>query len=177
LSERLLTEDEVHRVIESASNSRDALIMKTLYYTGLRCSELCGLTWKDVRESENGKGASLTVIGKGSYLRTVNISSELWSELKQYRQTGDIPLFASRKGSGGLTRSQVHRIVRAAATKAGIKRHIFPHAFRHSHATHAIEHGAPLHLVQQTLGHANLSITGLYLHVKPNESSGQYLSQ
>jgi integrase/recombinase XerD len=88
----------------------------------------------------------------------------------------DAPVFASRKAAGHLTTVQVLRIVRNAATKAGIKAHVSPHWLRHCHASHALERGAALNLVQVTLGHASLSVTGKYLHARPGDSSARYLA-
>ncbi|HYQ91573.1 MAG TPA: tyrosine-type recombinase/integrase, partial [Candidatus Competibacteraceae bacterium] len=75
-----------------------------------------------------------------------------------------------------LDRSQVHRIVRAAARRAGLTMPVSPHWLRHAHASHALERGAPIHLVQQTLGHASVATTGVYLHARPGDSSALYLA-
>jgi len=87
----------------------------------------------------------------------------------------DDPVFRSRKG-GALDPSQVHRIVGKAARRAGIKAPVSPHWLRHAHASHALDRGAPIHLVQATLGHASVATTGKYLHARPSESSAKYLA-
>jgi integrase/recombinase XerD len=89
----------------------------------------------------------------------------------------DDPVFRSRKGkSGGQLRSgAVLRIVRQAAVRAGIELPVSPHWFRHAHASHALDRGAPIHLVQATLGHASVATTGRYLHARPNDSSSRFL--
>ena len=86
------------------------------------------------------------------------------------------PVFPSRKGRRHLTRVQVFRIIRAAAKRAGVDEHVSPHWLRHAHASRALERGAPIHLVQATLGHSNVATTGKYLHARPTESSSRYLS-
>ena len=86
----------------------------------------------------------------------------------------DAPVFPSRKG-GSLDTRQVHRIVRAAGDRVGVEG-VSPHWLRHAHASHALERGAPIHLVQATLGHASVATTGVYLHARPTESSGRYLA-
>ena len=86
----------------------------------------------------------------------------------------DAPVFTSRKG-GSLDTRQVHRIVRAAGERVGVEG-VSPHWLRHAHASHALERGAPIHLVQATLGHASVATTGVYLHARPTESSGRYLA-
>ena len=80
-----------------------------------------------------------------------------------------------QKTDGPLSRSQLWRIVRKAARAAGIKEDVSPHWFRHAHASHALDRGAPAHLVQQTLGHQSLATTSRYAHARPDDSSGQYL--
>ena len=84
------------------------------------------------------------------------------------------PVFRSRKG-GHLDESQVWRIVRKAAERADIDKDVSCHWLRHAHASHALGRGAPIHLVQATLGHSSISTTGRYLHARPTESSGDYL--
>ena len=93
------------------------------------------------------------------------------------RKSGKPPVFASRKGSGQLDPSHVRRIVYAAARKAGLAQPVSPHWMRHAHASHALDHHAPIHLVQATLGHASVATTGRYLHARPTESSSFYLPE
>ena len=102
----------------------------------------------------------------------------LWSDLVAYRADADddAPVFASRKGGGHLDRSQVLRIVQQAARRARIRRKVSPHWFRHAHASHAMDRGAPIHVVSATLAHSSIAITGRYLHAKPTESSAKFLA-
>ena len=76
-----------------------------------------------------------------------------------------------------LSTEQAHRIIQNAATKAGIEGNVSAHWFRHAHASHALDAGAPIHLVQSTLGHSSLATTSRYVHAKPNDSSGLYLNR
>lgn len=78
-------------------------------------------------------------------------------------------------GGGHLDRTQVYRIVKAAASRAGIEGNVSPHWLRHAHASHSLDRGAPLHLVQATLGHSSVATTERYLHARPNDSSAMYL--
>ena len=146
-----------------------------MYAAGLRVSEICGLKWRDILERE-GAG-QITVFGKGGKTRVVLLSSETWASLTTLRceAGGDDPVFASRKGKGHLHPSHVKRIVQAAAERAGIDAPVSPHWLRHAHASHALDRGAPIHLVQATLGHASVSTTGKYLHARPEDSSARYL--
>ena len=86
----------------------------------------------------------------------------------------DAPVFASRKG-GHLDPSAVWRIVKAAAARAGLPDGTSPHWLRHSHASHSLDRGAPLSLVQQGLGHASVATTSKYLHARPSDGAGRYL--
>ena len=76
-----------------------------------------------------------------------------------------------------LSASQAGRIVKAAAKKAGLSAAVSPHWLRHCHGSHALDHGAPLSLVQATLGHANVATTSRYLHARPSESSSSFLTR
>jgi integrase/recombinase XerD len=83
-------------------------------------------------------------------------------------------VFRSAKG-GHLDPSQVHRVVKVAAARAGLPPGLSAHWLRHAHASHALDRGAPVSLVQVTLGHASVATTGRYLHARPNDSSARYL--
>ena len=77
---------------------------------------------------------------------------------------------------GALDARQVRRIVAAAARRAGVEGNVSPHWLRHAHASHALDRGAAIHLVQATLGHSSVATTGKYLHARPSESSSKYLA-
>ena len=108
---------------------------------------------------------------------SVLLSANTWATLGEIRGGGvpDAPVFRSRKG-GPLDQSAVHRIVKAAAERAGLSAEVSAHWLRHAHASHSLDRGAPIHLVQQTLGHASVATTGRYLHARPTESSAKYLA-
>ena len=175
LAQRILDESEVARLIGAAAEGRDRVLLKLLYVTGIRVSELCGLKWCDALARQ--EGGQITVFGKGGKTRTVLLKPKVWQQLLSVKGEARAvdPLFASRKGGGALDVSQVRRIVYAAARKAGLDRKVSPHWMRHAHASHALDRSAPIHLVQATLGHASVSTTGRYLHARPTESSSFYL--
>ena len=118
------------------------------------------------------------MFGKGSKTRVVLLPNTIWRELLRFRQHADLDdaVFQSRSGGGHLHPSMVERIVTKAAQRAGVEGKVSPHWLRHSHATHALERGAPIHLVQATLGHASVATTGRYLHARPTDSSSKYLA-
>jgi integrase/recombinase XerD len=116
------------------------------------------------------------VFGKGGKTRSILIPQQTWNALMKIKRTScdEEPVFRSRK-KGHLTTCQIWRIVKAAAKKAGLKDTVSCHWLRHSHASHALDRRAPIHLVQATLGHASIATTGKYLHARPSDSSGNYL--
>ena len=175
LAQRILAESEVARLLDAAPAGRNRVLLKLLYVSGVRVSEVCGLRWCDSLARQ--EGGQITVFGKGGKTRTVLLKGKVWLQilsLKGEAQAVD-PIFRSRNGGGPLDVSQVRRIVYAAAHRAGLEQKVSPHWFRHAHASHALDRSAPIHLVQATLGHASVSTTGRYLHARPNASSGDYL--
>ena len=109
----------------------------------------------------------------------VNASRRTGTRFEQTLPDGspnpDAPVFRSRKG-GFLSPMQVWRVIRRAASRAGITGNVSPHWLRHAHASHALDRGAPIHLVRDGLGHANLSTTSRYAHARPNEHSEKFLA-
>lgn len=176
LVERILSREEVDALIENERDPRNRLILKTLYLTGIRVSELCGLRWRDVIPNRNS--GQISVYGKGGKTRRIRLPVELWQELSAFKGDArkDAPVFASAAGKP-LAPSNVHRVVKRAAAAAGLENaeNVSPHWLRHSHATHALDEGVPVHLVQATLGHESLDTTSKYLHISPEKSSGEVL--
>lgn len=174
LAERILGETEVLRIISLEPNPRNRTILLTFYASGCRVSEICSLKWRHLQERD--KAGQITVFGKGDKTRTVLIPQTVWQALMtlQGEAPADAPVFLSRK-KGHLDESAVWRIVKKATKRAGIDKDVSCHWFRHAHASHALDRGCPIHLVQATLGHSSISTTGKYLHARPTDSSGNYL--
>lgn len=200
LAERILPEAAVHRVLAVAdaeadggsfTDQRNALALRLFYASGGRVSELAGLRWRDCVERSLERGrptGQVTLFGKGGKTRRVLLSADTWAVLDAHRQRemargqaeADGPVLRSRKaGDDGsarpLTRQQLWRIVKGLAKRSGLPEAVSPHFFRHAHASHALDRGAPPHLVQQTLGHASLQTTSRYAHARPDDSSARYL--
>lgn len=175
LAERILSESEALKLIALEPNERNRVMLRFMYESGCRVSELINLKWKNLQDRD-GKG-QVSILGKGSKRRVVLLSSALWTELRSLRghANSESPVFASVRSGGRLTRSNVWDIVTAAASRAGIQGKVSPHWLRHAHASHSLDRGAPVHLVQQTLGHASVATTSRYLHARPNDSSSLYL--
>jgi len=176
LSERILPEADVHRMLSLAPDNRNRALLTLLYASGIRVSELCALCWRDLQP--NGDSGQITVLGKGSLTRSVQLPASVGKQLVALRGSAgpDDPVFRSRKKGGALQSVAVLRIVKAAAERAGIDVPVSPHWLRHAHASHALDRGAPIHLVQATLGHASITTTGRYLHARPKESSSRFLA-
>ena len=174
ISERILSQDEVFYLFDCAKNPRDRMLLKVIYYTGLRVSEIASLKWSNLQSRE--KTGQITVQTKGNKTNVILLPAHLWEELMIYRNNSSesSPVFRSRKGNA-LCVGQIQRIVRQIAVKAGIVGKVSPHWLRHSHASHALENGCPIHLVQKQLNHSNIATTGKYLHARPTESSSKYL--
>jgi len=100
---------------------------------------------------------------------------KLLTDLRPAKASMDDPVFGSCKKKAGGRLKPLAAPVRAAAQRAGIELAVSPHWFRHARASHALDRGAPIHLVQATLGHASIQTTGRYLHARPQDSSSRYL--
>jgi integrase/recombinase XerD len=174
LAERILEEADVVRLIALEPDRRNHAVLRLGYIAGLRISEICGLRWRDTKRRTGG--GQITIFGKGGKTRVVVLPASMWRELAELRgeAVDDAPVFRSAKG-GALDPSQVHRVVKAAAARAGLPRAVSAHYLRHAHVSHALDRGAPAHLVQQTVGHSDLRVTSKYAHARPSESSSTYL--
>ena len=174
LAERILSEDDVLQMIALERNPRNRALLRLLYLGGLRISEVCELRVRDLAAREDA--GQITVFGKGGKTRAVLLKASMWKELTKFRGTDpDAAVFRSRKGHGHLDPVQVHRIVKAAAARANLSELVSAHWLRHAHVSHALDRGAPAHLVQATVGHASLSTTSKYAHARPTDSSSRYL--
>ncbi|MDQ5840309.1 MAG: tyrosine recombinase XerD [Chloroflexota bacterium] len=169
----VLAPDEVERILAAPGDDppgiRDAAILELLYACGLRVSELTGLDLDRL----NLPGLEVRVIGKGNRERRVPMGEPARDRLHRYitgpRQdwTAKRPIaavFVSQRGAR-LGRESVWRLVRRWGRVAGIGADVTPHTFRHSFATHLLEGGADLRVVQTLLGHASISTTQLYTHL------------
>ncbi|MBL7893172.1 MAG: site-specific tyrosine recombinase XerD [Bacteroidia bacterium] len=171
----VLTVEDINGIIDavdlsSGQGQRNKAMLETLYSCGLRVSELVNLRISNLFLNEN----FVKVIGKGDKERLVPIGSvaikqitiyknELRCHIKPLKSCEDI-LFLNRRG-GKLTRVMVFTIIKQLAHKTGLKKHISPHTFRHSFATHLIDGGADLRAVQEMLGHESITTTEIYTHL------------
>lgn len=156
--------------LSTPEGERNRVMLETLYACGLRVSELITLRFSDLFFEEG----FIRVIGKGDKQRFVPMGWDTQKLIKLYNthirinqesQKGfEDTLFLNRRGRQ-LTRNMVFIIIRDLAVKAGIRKKISPHTFRHSFATHLLENGADLRSIQQMLGHESITTTEIYMHV------------
>src|SRR5262247_2647482 len=163
----ILSEEEVARLIESASTSYHRVILMTLYGTGLRREELCRLKVTDV---DSQRMVIHVRQGKGNKDRDVTLSPRLLEVLRAYWRwrKPKVYLFPSlyrNRPEQPITSKTIWYAVREAARRAGIKKKVSPHTLRHSWATHLLEHGTDLRTIQVLLGHVDLEATTIYLRL------------
>lgn len=172
--ERILEEPEVKELLQGASQGRDHAFVRLMYASGARVSELCGLRWVDLAQP-----GRMSVLGKGSKVRTMTVPQRVLDEVKALKPGGALltdPVFTSKRSPGRpLSVQDARQIVYRARDKAGVNEKTSPHWLRHSHATHALDRGAKLHVIQHSLGHSNIATTSVYLHVRPNQGSADFL--
>ena len=171
---KTLTEADVERLLNSAATDapldlRDRAMLETLYATGLRVSELVGLKLTAV----NLNDGVLRVTGKGNKDRLVPLGEEAVEWLRRYLADARPSLmeknlsdavFVTARGDG-MTRQAFWYLIKRRARSAGIERPLSPHTLRHAFATHLLNHGADLRVVQMLLGHSDISTTQIYTHV------------
>lgn len=169
-----LTEEEVESllaapVIKEVLGLRDRTMLEVLYASGLRVSELVGLRMEQV----NLQQGLVRIIGKGGKERLVPLGEEALSWLARYLREArpalveggpTDALFPSRRGQA-MTRQAFWQMIKRYASQAGISKALSPHTLRHAFATHLLNHGADLRVVQLLLGHSSLSTTQIYTHV------------
>ncbi len=175
---KALTVDEVSRILESSKNPKDAnslrdyLILELLYSTGARVSELVGINLSDISEAQVDKETIkvLKLRGKGGKERLVPLGSFAVGAIDDYlvrtrpnlvKRTNENALILNNRG-GRLSRVSAWEVVKQAASKANLESKVTPHVFRHSYATHLLDGGADIRVVQELLGHSSVTTTQIY---------------
>lgn len=177
---KFLTSAEVEQIlnnikIETPAGYRNRAILELLWATGMRVSELSGLNFEDLNLEHN----EIRVLGKGSKERIILVTDRAKNFLKRYIETaralipkgfpvpdtsGNSPVFINNTGYRLQTKT-IRNAINEIVEKINLPKHVTPHVFRHSFATHLIENGADLRVVQELLGHASISNTQIYTHV------------
>ncbi len=174
-----LSVDDAFRLLDSIETNtlpglRNRAIFETLYSAGIRVSELAGLDIKDVDFSQG----MIKVRGKGDKERIIPIGAKALTAINAYRKqlkadAGQVALFLNNR-QGRLTARSIGRILEKITQQAGLANSVSPHAFRHSFATHLLDGGADLRVVQELLGHQSLSTTQRYTHLSIDSLAAAY---
>lgn len=188
---KALTVDAVQRLLDAPDRStpqglRDAALLELLYGTGARISEVCALDVDDVHAALVDADAGLRLFGKGAKERVVPLGSFARDALDAWLVRGR-PTFAARGSSGGpalllntrggrLSRQSAWGVLREQAARAGLSEDISPHTLRHSYATHLLDGGADVRVVQELLGHASVTTTQIYTLVTVDQLREVYLA-
>ncbi|MGJ8678103.1 MAG: tyrosine recombinase [Akkermansiaceae bacterium] len=169
-----LNEQQVQDLLNSIDLSeklgrRDKAIIELFYASGLRLSELCGARLENLDLEES----FIRVTGKGGKMRLVPVGGMARNSIQTYMDNERPKLVSSKTSSwvflsirgGKLSPERVREIVKTRAKMAGIEQNVYPHLLRHSFATHLLQNGADLRVIQDMLGHADISTTQVYTHV------------
>ncbi|MGV8169131.1 MAG: site-specific tyrosine recombinase/integron integrase [Candidatus Nanoarchaeia archaeon] len=165
----VLTKDEMKSLLENTNNEKSKLMLMTLYSSGMRVSELVKLKWKDLELEQK---IAWVRGGKGNKDRMIILSDAIVRKLTVLERESEY-IFPGKNGP--LTTRNIQEIVHNAAHKAGIDKKVTPHTLRHSFATHLLEAGNDIRLIQELLGHSNLQTTQIYTHVS-NEQKKKVIS-
>jgi len=158
----ILTTEEIRKMINITINLKHKLIIKLLYGTGLRVGEIVKLKKENLNFDE---GLIYVKFTKSKKDRFVKIPISLGEDLENYCKLNSKKyLFESNRG-GKLTIKSIQNIVSNSAKKAGIKKRVYPHLLRHSFATHLLESGTDLRIIQKLLGHSDIKTTQIYTHI------------
>ncbi len=183
LAKRIISEIDIGLLITNSETTRERLLVEVGYYGGLRVSELVNLKWGDLIERDCDRLQIASLVGKGGKVREVLLPAGVSRRLRSCR--GDAPANAfvfQGEGNrtsqhGGIGVRTALNIIKAIARRAGLSDAISPHWLRHAHISHALDNGAPVSLVSQSVGHADMKTTSIYAHARPGDSSGLYLKE
>lgn len=161
---QVLSQEEALLLINAPRNLKHKTILKLAYATGLRRAELLGLQLKHIDSARN---VVRVIKGKGNKSREVPAPQSLIEELREYYKSfwPKTYLFEGYKPGKPYSATSIEKIVKNAASRAGIKKDIYPHILRHSFATHMLEKGVNLKRLQIMLGHNSMKTTSIYLHL------------
>jgi len=158
----VLTKDEVKKLIDSVENKKHKLILKLLYSSGLRLSEIVNLRVGDIEIDEK---IGWVRSGKGKKDRIFIISDKIVDDLKEEMKKKEGTQFLFEGWEGAMSPRNIQKIVACSVKKAGINKPVHVHTLRHSFATHLLESGEDIRKIQELLGHTSLSTTQLYTHL------------
>ncbi len=154
----VLSEEEIKTLIKSAGSKKSRFIIELLYSTGMRVSELTSLKTKDV---DINQGIAWVRQGKGGKDRMIILPNKLYFEMKKRLKQEYLIENNGRK----MSERSIQAMINRASKRAGLNKKVTPHTLRHSFATHLLNHGNDLRIIQELLGHSDLSTTQIYTHI------------
>ncbi len=162
---QVLSKDEVRKILDNAETQKSRLMLSMLYSSGLRVSELVNMKKADLNLIEKSGWVRK---GKGGKDRLFSLSENLCVELKTFfeRHPENVYLFSKSKP---LTTRNIQKIIQKITKKAEINKRVTPHTLRHSFATHLLESGTDIRIIQELLGHSSLSTTQMYTHISQEQ--------
>ena len=174
LAERVMDESEVHRMLALEPVPRNAALLYLLYTAGLRATEVTGLCWQHLQARDDA--GQVTINRSNGKTRVVLLPASVWHPLAALRGDAapDAAVFSSTWSGGHISRSWIHRIVKAAAKRVGLSATISARWMLHAHVRHALDRGAATLLVQATVGHNSITKSDC-IPVQPSDSSANYL--
>lgn len=166
----VLSVSEIQKLFDVCENLKHKTILALLYSCGFRISELINLEWKHI---DRERGIINIIAGKGKKDRQVSLNEILIKLLTEYWKKYKPVQFVLNGQSGSLQYSErsVNEVLKQIADKAGIRKKIHAHLIRHCHATHLVENGTDINIIQKLLGHTNVKTTNIYLHISHNHIS------
>ena len=164
----VLSKEEVKKLFVSSPNKKSNLMLKMLYSSGLRVSELVNLKIEDLEPSQK---MGWVRSGKGRKDRMLILSENILGELNAFisQKSAQNGYLFSNKAGNHLTSRNLQKLIKKASERAGINKRVTPHSLRHSFATHLLENGTDIRKIQELLGHSNLQTTQIYTKVSAEE--------
>lgn len=168
--------EDIRAMVDGANSLRDKLIIKMMYFLGLRVSEVLRLTWSDFYV-DSGE-MKVFINGKGNKERSLIVPDELYQELLQLQtEYNKTFVFTAYQRNEMLRRQAVNMMLDRLKKRLGIDSNIHPHKFRHEHSMTSLDNGCDIHLLSRSLGHSSVSITeSYYLNGREKQSSSTYIS-
>lgn len=165
---RVLTQGNIERMVDACETDRESALIRCLYSSGARISEVLALRWQDVTPRDNGGAVLYIADGKGHKDREAGVSAATYAALLRLRDEDtaeDAYVFATRNGLP-VDRQSAHKTIKRVLRRAGLPDNASAHWLRHSHATHVLSRGGNVADLQAQLGHASLATTSTYAHAE-----------
>ena len=171
-TQHVMSTEDVQKLVNACQTATETALVRCLYSSGARISEVLALKWLDLTPRDNDAGAHLFIAsGKGGKERTVGVNAAAYTALLALREGAPDSAFCFATRSGkALDRTAAHRTMKRLLRRAGLPENASCHWLRHSHATHSLEGGAGLANVMSQLGHASVATTSIYLHASAYSS-------